>query len=193
MTSKVWVTKTPREVAVTEAWWVPALPAGGASEMVVLTPPVPLPGGFRVPKDGSEAVRVTRAPGTPDALTGTDREAPSANVTSLIGLRVRVGALSTWICVVAAPESEFEAVNRRSYSPASPALVPQVNVPEVFEPFGVNVAAEGSPETSRDVMASPSGSLALTVKLRFDPSVTFCSAGALTAGARSEPSALTVI
>ena len=62
MMSKPSVTETPREVAVTVAWWVPVLPAGGETAIVVFTDPVPVPGGFRVANDGSDAVRVIKAP-----------------------------------------------------------------------------------------------------------------------------------
>src|SRR6267142_956266 len=95
---------------------------------------------------GSEAVSVTVAPGTPDAVTGTDRVDPPATVTSAIGVIASVGALATLICVTAAPERAFAAVNRTSYSPASTVVVDQLNTPSVFELFGVNVAPAGRPE-----------------------------------------------
>src|SRR6185503_16135459 len=166
---------------------------GGATVIVVFTALVPVPGGFRVANDGSEAVRVIWAPTTPVALTGTDREEPSATVTSSMGVIVSVGALATWICVTPAPTRPFVAVNTTSYSPSSDRPGVQLNSPDVLEPLGVNVAPVGRPEAIKLSMASPSASLTLTVKLRFDPAVTSRRGGALTTGARSEPAALTVI
>src|SRR5206468_10698844 len=85
------------------------------------------------------------------------------------------------------------AANTTSYSPAAVMPGVQLNTPDVFRPFGVNVAPVGSPEAKKASMGSPSASLTLTVKLRFDPSVTSCSAGAFTTGAWFEPAELTVI
>ena len=61
----------------------------------------------------------------------------------------------------------------------------QAKVPLVFVPFGVNVAPVGSGAAVNEVMAPPSGSLAVTVKLRAEFSATVCVAGADTVGARS--------
>ncbi len=84
-------------------------------------------------------------------------------------------------------------MNRTSYSPSCPAAGVQLNAADVFEPFGVNVAPKGRPETSRDAMGSPSGSLALTVKLKLVPVTTSSRAGAVTTGAWFWPAALTVM
>jgi len=75
---------------------------------------------------------------------------------------------STPRLVVAEPESAFEAVNLTEYDPASPNLGCHTKLPVVFDPPGVKEASfvPGSPEKSavKDVIASPSGSLALTLK-----------------------------
>ena len=181
------------EVAVTVAWWVPVLPAGGETAIVEFTDPVPVPGGFRVANDGSDAVRVIKAPGVPVAATGTEMEAPSANVTSSIGVMVTVGALLTRICVTADPDDAFAASKETSYSPSCPVTGVQLNTPRVFVPFGVNALPKGRSEALRDAMASPSGSLALTVKLRLEPVTPSSRAGAVTMGAWFWPALLTVM
>ena len=61
----------------------------------------------------------------------------------------------------------------------------QLNVPEVFEAFAVNVAPAGSGAPESEAMASPSGSEAVTVKLISVPSLPEAVAGAVTVGARS--------
>src|SRR5512143_3102762 len=130
---------------------------GGVNVTVVLTEPVPLPGGFSVPNVGSAAVRVMSAPDTPDAWTGTDANPPPATVTSAIGSIASVGALPTRTWVTLVPESAFAAVNWRSYSPVSAALGVQANVPDVFAPLAANDEPAGRPDAVNDVMALPSG------------------------------------
>ena len=60
-------------------------------------------------------------------------------------------------------------------------------MPLVFPAPAVNVlpVVAGELAAVRDVIASPSGSAAVTVKLRATPSFTDCVAGAVTVGARS--------
>ena len=60
-------------------------------------------------------------------------------------------------------------------------------MPVVFPAPAVNVlpVVAGELAAVRDVIASPSGSAAVTVKLRATPSFTDCVAGAVTVGARS--------
>jgi hypothetical protein len=69
------------------------------------------------------------------------------------------------------------------------------NVPEVFVPFTVNVlpVVAGEEAAVKDVMALPSGSDAVTVKLRRTPSFTDCVAGAVTTGARSPTDTVSVV
>ena len=128
-------------------------------------------------------------------MTGTDKDEPSASVTSSIGVIVSAGGLATLICVTAAPKLPFiaNAENRMSYSPASPAPGPQLKSPDVFEEFGVNVAPVGRVEVNKASIGSPSASVTLTVKLRFDPAVTSRRGGAFTTGVWFEPAGLTVI
>src|SRR6185295_19840782 len=99
-----------------------------------------------------------REPAGPDAWTGTERDEPSARVTSSIGVIASDGALATRMCVTAEPNWPVMdiAVNRMSYSPASPELGVQLNVPDVFEPFGVKVAPTGRIEVNKASTASPS-------------------------------------
>jgi hypothetical protein len=66
----------------------------------------------------------------------------------------------------------------------------QLNVPDVFEAFAVNAlpVVAGELATVRELIASPSGSVADTVKLRATPSFALCVAGAVTTGAREAAS-----
>ncbi|HET9250681.1 MAG TPA: hypothetical protein VFP58_01020, partial [Candidatus Eisenbacteria bacterium] len=57
--------------------------------------------------------------------------------------------------------------------------------PDVFAPFGVNVAPDGSGAAVREVIVSPSGSEAVTPNVRSVPSDPEAVPGAVTAGARS--------
>jgi hypothetical protein len=63
----------------------------------------------------------------------------------------------------------------------------QLKVPEVFPPPGVNVAPAvmADPEAVRELIASPSGSDAVTFTVSSDPSAPDAVAGAETVGARS--------
>jgi hypothetical protein len=72
--------------------------------------------------------------------------------------------------------------------PEEPAGVVQSKVPEVFVAFAVNVlpVVAGLLDAVIEAIASPSASVAVTVKLRFAPSATDRDAGpAKTTGARS--------
>ena len=60
-----------------------------------------------------------------------------------------------------------------------------MNVPEVFGPFGVNAAPDGSGAAASELIVSPSGSDAATVNVRSAPSDPDAVAGVVTAGARS--------
>ena len=64
-----------------------------------------------------------------------------------------------------------------------------MNVPDVKEAFAVNVAPEvmAVPEAVRDVITSPSGSAADTVKDVGTPTFAATVAGAVTNGARPQP------
>src|SRR5947207_11751048 len=93
--------------------------------------------------------------------------------------------------VVADPDNEFEAVKTTSKSPVCPDVGVQEKMAEVLVPFGVKVAPLGRPVALNEVMASES--VAVTVKLRFVPTLAFSTAGAFTMGARLVPAALTVI
>ena len=60
-----------------------------------------------------------------------------------------------------------------------------MNVPDVFPPFGVKVAPEGSGDAVNELIESPSGSLAVTEKVRSVPSGPDAVVGAVASGARS--------
>ena len=60
-----------------------------------------------------------------------------------------------------------------------------MNVPDVFPPFGVKVAPVGSGAAVSELIASPSGSLAVTEKVRSVPSGPDAVVGAVATGARS--------
>ena len=60
-----------------------------------------------------------------------------------------------------------------------------MNVPDVFPPFGVKVAPDGSGAAVSELIASPSGSLAVTEKVRSVPSGPDAVVGAIAMGARS--------
>ena len=60
-----------------------------------------------------------------------------------------------------------------------------MNVPEVFEPFGVNAAPLGSGDAVSELMGSPSGSEAVTPNVRSVFSEPDAVAGAVAAGALS--------
>ncbi len=63
----------------------------------------------------------------------------------------------------------------------------QLKVPDVFEAFAANVAPAvmAVPDAVSEVIASPSGSLAVTLTVNSEPSATVAVAGAVTTGARS--------
>ena len=111
---------------------------------------------------------------------------PSAPVT--VAGAVTTGGESpapTVMTVVAEPERAFVAVNVTLKLPVCVAVGVQLNVPDVLVAFAVNVAPEGSPVAVRLVIAWPSGSEAVTVKVRSEPVVPLAVAGAVTTGARS--------
>ena len=60
-----------------------------------------------------------------------------------------------------------------------------MNVPDVFPPFGVNVAPDGSGAAVSELIACASGSLAVTEKVRSAPSGPDAVVGAIAMGARS--------
>jgi hypothetical protein len=95
--------------------------------------------------------------------------------------------LFTVITVAAVPESAFVAVNVTVYVPACVKLGVHENVPDVLPAPAVNVlpVVAGEEFAVNEVIAWPSGSDAVTVKVRRTPSFTVCVAGAVTTGARS--------
>jgi len=94
----------------------------------------------------------------------------------------------TDICVDAEPESVFDAVNVTKYIPDGVEKDGvHENVPDVFETFVVKVLPDipGEGAAVNELIASPSGSFAVTTKLAGVFSVAETPAGAVTAGARS--------
>ena len=101
---------------------------------------------------------------------------------------VTTGARSpfeTVIAVVAEPERAFVAVNVTLNVPVCALVGVQLNVPDVWAAFDVNVAPVGSGAPARVVIASPSGSAAVTVKVISVFEAPDAVAGAVTTGARS--------
>jgi hypothetical protein len=104
---------------------------------------------------------------------------------------VTTGARSgcvTDICVDAEPESVFDAVNVTKYIPDGVKKDGvHENVPDVFETFVVKVlpVVAGEEDAVNELIASPSGSFAVTTKLAGMFGVAETKAGAVTTGARS--------
>jgi hypothetical protein len=140
--------------------------------------------------DVFEAFAVKRPPVVAGELAAV-REAiawPSGSVADTVKLRVEAsnatrvaGAVttggrspgsSTVITVRAVPESAFDAVNVTEYVPAWVRLGVQLNVPDVQVAFGVNVlpVVAGELAAVSKSIASPSGSVAVTVNVRLFPS-----------------------
>jgi len=94
--------------------------------------------------------------------------------------------LRTVIAVAAVPDSAFDAVNVTLYVPGWAKVGVQLNVPDVFATLFVNVAPNGSGAAVRFVITSPSGSLAVTVKVRDVLGHTCSEFGAVTTGGRSQ-------
>ena len=96
---------------------------------------------------------------------------------------------ATVIEILAEPDKAFAARKLTLKVPVSLAIGVQLKVPVVFPEPGVNTAwfPAGSPVRSalRDVMASPSGSEAVTFTVMALPAVPLTEAGAVTTGARS--------
>src|SRR5512138_2252315 len=91
----------------------------------------------------------------------------------------------TVMTVVALPVRAFDAVNVTLNVPVCALVGVQLNVPEVCAAFAVNVAPEGSGAPVSVAIASPSGSAAVTVKVRSEFEAPEAVAGAVTTGARS--------
>jgi hypothetical protein len=100
---------------------------------------------------------------------------------------VTTGARSPIVMfVVAEPESAFTAVNVTAKTPVWVVDGVQLNVPDVFVAFDVNVAPEGKGAAVSEVIRSPSGSTALTVKLMGVPEIPATDDGAVTIGGRKQ-------
>src|SRR5258706_5826973 len=101
---------------------------------------------------------------------------------------VTTGARSpfeTLTAVVADRERAFVAVTVTLNVPVCVLVGVQLNVPDVWAAFDVNVAPVGSGAPVRVVIASPSGSAAVTVKVISVFEAPDAVAGAVTTGARS--------
>jgi hypothetical protein len=122
----------------------------------------------------AKTVNVIRVPGSPEAVAGA--------VTTGVPQ-----ALSTVMLVVADPVNAFDAVKVAEYEPAFWKVGVQLNVPDVFVALATKVppAVMAVPDAVKELMASPSGSTADTVKARREPSQTDSVAGAVTCGGRS--------
>jgi hypothetical protein len=107
---------------------------------------------------------------------------------------VTTGARSTLFTVIvvdADPDSVFEAVNVTVYVPDCVKLGVHENVPDVFPAPAVNVlpVVAGEEAAVKDVIAGPSGSAAVTVKVISVFSFPETVAGAVTVGATGAPPA----
>jgi hypothetical protein len=111
---------------------------------------------------------------------------------------VTVGARSTLFTVTtvdAVPESAFAAVKVTVYVPACVKVGVHEKVPDVLPAFAVNVlpVVAGEEDAVSDVIAWPSGSDAVTVKVISVFSFPEADAGATTTGARSTAPTVTVV
>jgi len=88
------------------------------------------------------------------------------------------------IVVTAEPNKAFAALNVTTWVPTSLAAGVHVSVPVVLPGPGVKLDPAG-PVAASDVIASPSGSEAVTFTVITVPSLPLAVAGALTTGARS--------
>jgi hypothetical protein len=118
------------------------------------------------------------------------------SLTEAVAGAVTVGALSTLFTVIAVdaePERAFAAVNVAAKLPACVNVGVQLKVPLVLPAPAANVApaVTAVPVAVSEVMASASGSLAVTLTVRSEFSFTEAVAGAVTVGALS--TLLTVI
>ncbi len=93
--------------------------------------------------------------------------------------------LVTVIAVAAVPVRAFVAVNVTLNVPVCALVGVQLNVPDVLPAPAVKVAPVGSGAAVSDVMASPSGSAAVTVNVMRTLEEPLTVAGAVTTGARS--------
>ena len=151
---------------------------------VVLPPPAAnvAPAVTAVPVAVSEVIA---GPSGSFAVTLTVRS--EFSFTEAVAGAVTTGGLpaAIVIAVEADPERAFEAVNVAPKEPAEAGV--QLNVPDVLPPPAVNVAPAvmAVPAAVSEVMTSPSGSFAETVKLNATPTVPEAVAGAVTVGALS--------
>jgi hypothetical protein len=125
-------------------------------------------------------VKVISVPSFPEAVAGA----------------VTVGGLSpavTVSVVAAEPDRAFDAVNVSVNVPVTPGV--QLNVPDVFPAPAVNVlpVVAGVLTSVRDVIAWPSGSVAVTVTVSGLPDTPEAVDGAVTTGARSTLFTVTVV
>jgi len=110
--------------------------------------------------------------------------------TEAVAGAVTVGALSTLLTVIAVeaePERAFVAVNVAAKLPDCVKVGVQLNVPLVLPAPAANVApaVTAVPVAVSEVMASASGSFAVTLTVRSEFSLTEAVAGAVTVGALS--------
>src|SRR6185436_16317964 len=120
----------------------------------------------------------------------TVNESATPTVPFCVAGAVTVGARSTLFTVIAVdaePESAFVAVNVAAKLPDCVNVGVQLSVPLVLPAHAANVAPAvmAVPEAVNEVMASPSGSAAVTLTVRSEFSLTEAVAGAVTVGARS--------
>src|SRR6185436_12819285 len=126
----------------------------------------------------------------------TVNESATPTVPFCVAGAVTVGGRSTLFTVIAVdaePERAFVAVNVAAKLPDCVNVGVQLNVPLVLPAPAANVApaVTAVPVAVNEVMASPSGSFAVTLTVRSEFSLTEAVAGAVTVGARS--TLLTVI
>ena len=135
---------------------------------------------------GSAAVTVNviKLPAGPDAVNGA------------VTVGARWQPLQTEMSVDALPDSAPSlAVKVTVYDPACVNVGVQLNVPDVFPAFVVNVlpVVGGLLAAVNETIASPSGSAADTVNVSREFSLVALVAGAVTTGARGQSQMLTVV
>src|SRR5262245_58802928 len=87
---------------------------------------------------------------------------------------------------VVPPQMALHAVKVTKFVLGSDGVGHQLNVPEVFVAFRANVAPTIIGDIVKELIGSPSGSAAVTTKLRHWPTATDCEPGARTTGPRAD-------
>jgi hypothetical protein len=167
------------------SWPNPAVHANVPAVCVAFEVNVP-PAVMAVPEAVRDAIA---SPSGSPAETVKDIGTPmiACAVAGAVTAGARSPPANTVICVVFEPERVLDAVKVILKFPVWAKVGVQLNVPAVWLAFEVNVAPAGSGAAVNDVIASPSGSAADTVKVISEFGTPETLDGAVTTGARSGP------